>query len=69
MEGGTGRGGGGDKLNFCEDNVANVILVMDPNVPLDYAPGLELHHPIMSTLGGHVCRLERERDIDIERAK
>ena len=33
--------------------VTNITLGMDPNAPLAYAPGLELHHPIMSNLGGH----------------
>ena len=31
---------------------------MEPNAPLAYAPGTELHWPIMSTLGGHGDRLE-----------
>ena len=32
-------------------------------LPLPFAPGLELHHPIMSMIGGHVGRLESERDV------
>ena len=32
---------------------------MDPNDPLAYAPGLEIHHPTMSMLGGHGGQLER----------
>ena len=38
-------------------------LGMDPNAPLAYAPGSELHHPTMSVLGGHGGQLDR----DIER--
>ena len=62
--GGDGRDGDGDRdgLNRWEDTVANVILGMEPNSPLAYAPLLELHHPIMSMLGGHGGRLERERE-------
>ena len=33
----------------------------EPNAPLTYALGSEHHHPIMSKLGGHGGRLERER--------
>ena len=36
-----------------EDNVANLILGMEPNATLDYAPVLEIHQPIMIILGGH----------------
>ena len=46
---------------MTEDNVANLILVTEPNDPIVYAPGLELHHPIMRTLGGYGGNLERER--------
>ena len=64
--GGTGGGGGGDgrygnidrQLIRWEDNVSNLILGTDPNDPLAYDTGLELHHPIMSMLGGHVYQLE-----------
>ena len=56
--GGTDGGGGGDRrdrdgdgLCWWEDNVAHIILGMDPNDPLAYAPGLEFHHPIMFMLG------------------
>ena len=38
---------------------------MEPNAPLAYAPGMELHLPIMSNLGKHGGRLE----IDIERER
>ena len=65
------RGGGGDGrysycdgINWWEDTVANVILRMEPNHPLAYTPGLELHHPIMSTLRDPGGRLERERERD-----
>ena len=44
-----------------EDTVANVILGTEPNAPLAYAPVLELHHPIMSMLGGHRGQLVREK--------
>ena len=30
----------------------NCIKVIEPNSPLAYAPGMEIHHPIMSMLGG-----------------
>ena len=39
--------------------MANVILGTDPNAPLAYAPILELHHPIVSMLGGNGCWLEK----------
>ena len=60
-----GRGGGygweGEKdgLNWWEDNVANINVGTEPNAPIDYAPKLEHHHPIMSMLGDHRGRLER----------
>ena len=34
---------------------------MEPSNTLAYAPGLEHHHLTMNMLGGHGCRLERER--------
>ena len=47
-------------------------LVIEPNSPLAYDPGLELYHPIMSTLGEHIGQfyiyiciyiyIERERE-------
>ena len=40
--------------------VKNLTLGMEPNDPLTYAPGLELHHPITSKLGNPGGRLERE---------
>ena len=52
-EGGAGQDGYRDGLNRWEDNAANLILGMVPNVPLAYTPGLELHHQIISTLGGY----------------
>ena len=65
---GMGRGGRGDRggvdrdgrLIIVDHSVANVILVTEPNDLLAYDPGLELHHPIMTTLGGNEGRLERE---------
>ena len=36
-----------------KDNVVNITLGKEPNTPLDFALGLELHHPIMSKLGEH----------------
>ena len=67
--GGTGVGEGGDRqdeyrdtqIMRWEDTLANVILGTEPNSTLDYDLGLQLHHPIMSMLGGHRGRLERER--------
>ena len=60
LGGGTDRGGEGggrdrdrdrDRLSWWEDNVANVTLGTETNATLDYAPGLEHHHPNMSMLG------------------
>ena len=59
--GGTDRGLGGDgrdgygyrQLIMWEYTVSNVILGMEPNAPLVYAPVLEIHQPIMSMLGGN----------------
>ena len=50
-----------------ENTIASIILVMEPNAPLAYAPVLELHHPIMSTHVGHGRRLERERETGVGR--
>ena len=50
--------GDGYGLNWWEDNVVNIILGTEPNAPLAYAPGLELHYPIISTLGVHlICSI------------
>ena len=49
-------------LNKWEDNVANINLGTEHNEPLDYAPGLGHHHPIISTLGDPGSQLERERE-------
>ena len=74
--GGIDGGGGGDRrdgdgyeegVNMWEDNVANVTLGVEPNAPLAYALLLELHHPIVSTLGKHLGRLDRERERERER--
>ena len=40
--------------------IKNLILGKEPNAHLASAPGLELQHLIMSMLGGHGGRLERE---------
>ena len=56
------KGGVGDGLLFWDDNVANVILGTEPNDNLAYAPGLELHHPIVSMIGGHGEPLEIDRE-------
>ena len=63
--GGTDRGGGGygwygDRISRWGDNVAPITLGMEHNDPLAYYPGLELHHPITSTLGDTRGRLKRE---------
>ena len=59
-EGGVeGRYRNGDVLNRWEDTLANTILGTQPNYPLAYAPVLEFHHPIMSTIGYPGGRLER----------
>ena len=57
--GGYGGGGGGYILIQWEDNEENITLGADPNAPLFYAPVLEHHHPIMSTLGDPRGRSER----------
>ena len=48
--GGGGQDGDGYRLNWWEDNVSNATLWTEPNDLLVYAPGLEHHYPIMSTL-------------------
>ena len=66
--GGVGYGGGGyrDELNWWEDTVANATLGTDPNDSIASAPGLELHHLIMSTLGDPIERLEIEREREFD---
>ena len=59
---GYGRGGDGYRLSRWEDNVANLTLGTEPNALLAYAPGLEHHHPIMSTIGNPGVRLLTERE-------
>ena len=59
--GGDGRDGDGDELNRWEDTVENLNLGMEPNAALAYSTGLELHHLIMSMIGGHKGLSERER--------
>ena len=63
--GGVGEGRDGDRderLIKWEDTVSNITLGTEPNDPRAYAPVLELHHPIMSTIGVHGGQLERERE-------
>ena len=43
--------------------VTNVTLGNETNSPLDYALGLELHHPIVSKLGDPRGLLERKIEI------
>ena len=65
--GGTDGVGGGDvrdgnryiRLIWWEYTVSNVTLGTETNAALTYATGLELHHPIMSMIGGHRGRLDR----------
>ena len=61
--GGYGRDGDRDRLNRREYNVAHATLGTEPNSPLAYDLGLELHHQIMSKLGYPGGRLEIEREI------
>ena len=58
--GGGGDGPDGDGLNWWEDTVEDLILGTEHNNPLVYAPVLEHHQPIMSMIGGHGGRLERD---------
>ena len=57
--GGYGRDGDGKGINRWEDTVENIILGIEPNATLENTPGLEIHHLIMSILGGNGGRLER----------
>ena len=57
--GGTDRGGGGDGrdrdgygLNQWGYNVAQINLGKEPNTPLAYPLVMEIHHLIMSKIGG-----------------
>ena len=62
-EGGRGYGwyrDGDGRLIKLKDNVANITSGMEPNVPLAYDPGSELHRLTMSTLGAHGGKLEKE---------
>ena len=62
--GGGGRGYGHNRdrsrLSWWGDNVAHVTLGMAPDYPLSYATVLELHQPIMSTIGQHRVQLDRD---------
>ena len=51
--------GDGEILGWWEDKIECITLGMEPNDPLDYAPVLELYHPIMSTLVDPGFQLER----------
>ena len=69
LRGGTERKEGGyrqerdvnGRLINCEDTVAKISLRTKPNATFDYALGLEIHHPIISTIGAHRNQLERKR--------
>ena len=52
-----GRDGYGLLIRW-EDTVSNLILGTEPNAPLDYAQGLELHCLTMSMIRGHRGRLD-----------
>ena len=52
--------GDGDIISRWEDNVVNITLGMETNSPLDYAMGLEHHHPIISMLGDLEGQLDRD---------
>ena len=70
MGSGTGGEGGGDRRDVDidgqiirrEDTLEKAILETEPNATIAYALGLETHQPIMSMLGGHGGRLDRERE-------
>ena len=64
--GGDGWEGNRDGQSRWKDNVAHTPLGKEPNISLSYAPGLELNHPIMSTLGKTKDQLDRDRDRHIE---
>ena len=56
---GYGRYRNGYVINWWEDNVSHAILATEPNSTLAHAPGLELHHTIMSKLGNpEACQRE-----------
>ena len=58
--GAQSRGGGGSE--DCGNNVVTLkILEMEPSSPLSSGLGVELHHRILSMLGGHGSRVYRER--------
>ena len=57
-----GRGESNAAGATCRLRVTKVILGKYDNTPLAYTPGLELHHPIMSKIGGHGGQLESERE-------
>ena len=61
-----GRGGSNAVGNIDRFRVKHLTLGTEPNSPLTYAPGLELHHPIMSNFGDPGGRLERESYISIQ---
>ena len=50
----------GYRISWWEDNVAIINLGTDTNDPLDYAPGLEHHHPIISMVRELEIQLERD---------
>ena len=60
--GGDRQGGDGYRSSQWGDNVSNLTLGTDPNVPLAYAPELEHHHQIMSILGGAAGQIDRDKE-------
>ena len=58
--GGRGESNAGGAT--CRLIVTNLTLRKYNNTPLAYTLGLELHHPIMSKIGGHGGQLESERE-------
>ena len=52
--------GDGERISWREDNVANINLGTETNAPLEYAPGLEHRHPIISMLGELEGQLDRD---------
>ena len=69
--GGQGGGGGPSCVGGREKNntaetidgfrLTIVTLGTEPNAPISSDPVLEIHHPIMSKLGGNRGRLNRKR--------
>ena len=62
-DGRRGGGVGGEILGQWEDNVVNLTLGTEHNSSLLYSTRLDHRHPIIITLGGPGCRLERDIEI------